>query len=98
MEISAYKDTLGNPEEKRPLRKPRLRTEYNIKVTLREIARQDVDWIHLDQDAFVNTLMNLRVSENADNFFSSSATVRFSRSRIHFHGVSIRHYIKYKDI
>jgi hypothetical protein len=95
MEVRAYKDTVGNPEEKRTLLKPRVRSEYNIIVTLRKIAWEDVDWIHLDKDVLVNTVMNFRVSQNADNFLSSSATVRSSR-RIPFHVVSIRHYIKSK--
>jgi hypothetical protein len=39
---------------------------YNIKMDLREIGWDDMDWIDLAQDrdqciALVNTLMNLRV-------------------------------------
>jgi hypothetical protein len=60
-----------------------------------ERAWEDMDWIHLAQDVFVNTVMKLRVSQNADNFLSISATTSFSR-RIHFHGVIIRHYMKSK--
>jgi hypothetical protein len=54
------------PEERRPLGRPRRRWEVNIKMDLREIGFGDVDWIHLARDrdtwqAFVNTVMNLRV-------------------------------------
>jgi hypothetical protein len=38
----------------------------DIKIVLREIGLEDVDWIHLAQDkdrwwALVNTVMNLRI-------------------------------------
>jgi hypothetical protein len=38
------------PEEKKPLGKHRHRCEDNIKMDLREIGRDGVDWIHLTQD------------------------------------------------
>jgi hypothetical protein len=58
---------VGRPEGKRPLGRPRRRWEDNIKMELREIAIDETNWIRLAQDgvqwrAFVNTLMNLRVS------------------------------------
>jgi hypothetical protein len=51
---------------RRPLGRPRLRWEDNIKMDLWEIGFGDVDWIHWAQDmdrwrALVNTVMNLRV-------------------------------------
>jgi hypothetical protein len=54
-------------EGKRPLGRPRRRWVDNIKMDLREIGRDGVDWIDLVQDrdqwrALVNTAMNLRVS------------------------------------
>jgi hypothetical protein len=50
----------------RPLGRPRLSWEDNIKLDLREIGIDESSWIHLAQDsvqwwAFVNTVMNLRV-------------------------------------
>jgi hypothetical protein len=50
----------------RPLGRPRSRCEDNIKMDLREIGLEGVDWIHLVQDrdwrkVLVNTVMNLRV-------------------------------------
>jgi hypothetical protein len=54
------------PEGKRPLGRPRRRWVYNIKMDLREIMWDGMDWIDLAQDrdrwkALVNTVMNLRV-------------------------------------
>jgi len=54
----------GGP--KRPLGKPRLKWEDNIKMDLREIGIDEANWIQLAQDRvqwrdFVNTVMNLRV-------------------------------------
>jgi hypothetical protein len=50
----------------RPLRRPRRRWEDNIKLDLRGIGWDGMDWIDLAQDrdqwrALVNTVMNLRV-------------------------------------
>ena len=56
---------MEKPEGKRPLGRPRLRCEDNIKMGLQEV-RWDMDWIELVQDrdrwwALVNAVMNLRV-------------------------------------
>jgi hypothetical protein len=63
---NAYRIFVGEPEGKKPLRRPRRMREDNIKLDLREIEWGGMDWIDLAQDrgqwrAFVNTLMNLRV-------------------------------------
>jgi hypothetical protein len=57
---------VGKPEGKRPIGRPRRRWVKNIKMELREIGRDDMDWFDLAQDrdqwkALVNTVMNLRV-------------------------------------
>jgi hypothetical protein len=57
---------VGKPEGKRPLRKPRRRWVDNIKMDLREIGWDGMDWIKLAQDrdqwrALMSTVMNLRV-------------------------------------
>jgi hypothetical protein len=57
---------LGEPKGKRPLERPRHRWEDNIKMDLREIGINGMNWIQLAQDrvqwrAFVNTVINLRV-------------------------------------
>jgi hypothetical protein len=56
----------SSPEGKRPLGRPRCRWVDNIKMDLREIGWDGVDWIELAQErdqwrALVNTVMNLRV-------------------------------------
>jgi hypothetical protein len=55
------------PEVKRPLGRPRGWWVDNIRMDLREVRWDGVDWIHLTQDkeqwrAVVNTVMNLWVS------------------------------------
>jgi hypothetical protein len=64
---NAYKILVVKPDEKRPLGRSRRRWEDNIKIYLKEIVLEDVDWIHLAQDrdqwwAVVNMAMNHRVS------------------------------------
>jgi hypothetical protein len=61
-----YRVLVGRLEGKRPLGRSRRRCEDNIKMDLREIGIDGVNWIQLAQDrvqcrAFVNTVMNLRV-------------------------------------
>jgi hypothetical protein len=58
---------VGRPEGKRPLGRPRRKWGDNIKLDLRETRIDGANWIHLAQDrvqwwAFVDTIMNLRVS------------------------------------
>jgi hypothetical protein len=57
---------VGKPEGKTPLGRPKRRWVDNIKIDLREIGWDRMDWIELAQDrdkwrALVNTVMNLRV-------------------------------------
>jgi hypothetical protein len=57
---------LGKPEGKRPLEKQRRRWVDDIKMDLREVGWDGMDWIDTAQDrdhwkALVNTLLNLRV-------------------------------------
>jgi hypothetical protein len=61
-----YRVLGGRPEGKRPLGRPRHRWEDNIKMDIREIGINGVNWIWLAQDrvwlqAFVNMLTNLWV-------------------------------------
>jgi hypothetical protein len=63
---NAYRILVGKPEGKRPLGRPRRRWVDNIKMDLREIEWDGLDWIDLSQDrdqwrAPVNTVLNLRV-------------------------------------
>jgi hypothetical protein len=65
-ERNVYRVSMGMPEGKRPLGRPRRRWEDGIRMDLREIDGRSVDWIQLAHDrdrwrAVVNTVMNLRV-------------------------------------
>jgi hypothetical protein len=58
---NAYRILEGKPEGKRPLGRPKRRWMDNIKMDLREIERDGVDWIDVAQDrdqwrALVNTV------------------------------------------
>ena len=56
---------MGKPEGKRPLGRPRRKWEDNIKMDLKEVGCEGMDWIDVAQDrnrcrALVNAVMNLR--------------------------------------
>jgi hypothetical protein len=64
---------VGKAERKRPLGRPRCRWEDNIKMNLKEIEWEGMDWMHVAQQwdqwqAFGNTVMNLCVLERVGNF------------------------------
>jgi hypothetical protein len=72
---NAYRILVGKSEGRSPLGRPRRRWMGSIKIDIREIGWDDMDWIDLVQDrdqwrALVNTVMNLRVPKNAGKFFS----------------------------
>ena len=61
-----HKVLVGEPDEKRPLGRPRRRWEDNIKMDLQEVGRGCDDCMELAQDrdrwrALVSTVMNFRV-------------------------------------
>jgi hypothetical protein len=63
---NAYRILVGRQEGRIPPGRPRRRWVDNIKMDLREIGWDSMDWIDLAQDrdnwrALVNTVMNLRV-------------------------------------
>jgi hypothetical protein len=63
---NVYRVLMENPEGKRPLGRPRHRSEDGIRVDLREIGWGSINWIQLAQDrdrwrALMNMVMNLRV-------------------------------------
>ena len=63
---SVHKVLVGKPDGKRPLGRPTLRWEDNIKMDLEEVGRGCGDWMELAQDrdrwrAHVSTVMNFRV-------------------------------------
>jgi len=74
----------GNLKEREHLEDPSVRWEDNIKMDLRKVGCGGKDWIDLGQKkgrrrALVNTVMNLRVPQNAGNFLTISKPVTFSR-------------------
>jgi hypothetical protein len=63
---NAYSILVGRPDVKRRLGRPIRRWVDNIKMDLREIGWDGLDWIDLAQDrdqwrALVNTVINLQV-------------------------------------
>jgi hypothetical protein len=62
----SHRVLVGGPDRKRPLGRPRLRWEDNIKMDLQEVGFEGMDCIDVAQDrdrwrALVNMAMNLRV-------------------------------------
>jgi hypothetical protein len=79
-----YRILVGKREGKSPLGRPRRMGVDNIKMDLREIEFDGMDWVDLAQDrdylrALVNTVMNLRVPQNAGKFLSGCTIDSFSR-------------------
>jgi len=44
---NAYIILVGKPEGKKPLRRPSCKWEDNIRIDVREIGWEGVDWMHL---------------------------------------------------
>jgi hypothetical protein len=66
MRRSAYRIWVGMPEGKRPLGRPKRRWVDNVKMDLREIGWDGMDWIDVAQNryqwkALVNMVMKLRL-------------------------------------
>jgi hypothetical protein len=64
------------------------RCEYSIKVVIKEIWREGLDLIRLDEDRaqrrdFVNTLVNFRIPQKEGNSLTSWVTYRISRIVLH---------------
>jgi hypothetical protein len=47
---NAYRLLVRKPERKRPLGRPRRRWVYNIRMDIREVGWDDVEWTGLAQD------------------------------------------------
>jgi len=65
---NAYRILVGKPEGKRPHRRPRRRWGDNIRMDIKEIRREVLDWFHLAQGktqwrALVDTIMRFQVQE-----------------------------------
>jgi hypothetical protein len=76
---NAYRLLVGKPEGRKPLERPRRRWLDNIRMDLVEVGWGDVDWIGLAQNrdrwrALVNSVLNLRVAQNAGKLSSVQTT------------------------
>jgi hypothetical protein len=63
---NTYKILVRKPERKKPCRRPRHRWVDNIKMRLKNILCDGVDWFHFTKnkvpwEAFLNMVMNLHV-------------------------------------
>jgi hypothetical protein len=70
------KVSVAKPEGNTPLGKPRRRWENTIKIQLRDIRCEGLNWMHLADDrdwwrALVKSVMNLRFSLNTGHLTSS---------------------------
>jgi hypothetical protein len=77
------RDFVQKPKGKGSYFKPICRWDNNIKMDLKNMGREDVDCIDVDEDkdkwrALVNTDMHLRVPQNAGNFLTSWGTKVFT--------------------
>jgi hypothetical protein len=64
---NAYNILVGKPTGREPLGRSRRRCEDNIKLDLREIGWEGVNWMHLAEDrnqwrAPMNRVINLRLA------------------------------------
>jgi hypothetical protein len=62
----SYRALVGKPEGRRPLGRSRRRWEDNIKMDVKNVELEGMEWIDLAYDrerwrAFVNAVMKLRV-------------------------------------
>jgi hypothetical protein len=67
---------VGKPEVKRPLGRPRLRWEDNIKIDFQEVECEGMHWIDMVQDrdrwgALVKAVMDLLVPSYVEIFLTS---------------------------
>jgi hypothetical protein len=88
---NAYRILVGKPDGKRPLGRPRRRWVNSIKMDLREIGWDGMDWIDLAQDrdqwkALVNTVMNFRVPVKYGREYQGTHT----RERLRWQGPAER--------
>jgi hypothetical protein len=83
---NAYRILVGIPKGKRPLGRSRCRRVENIKMGLRDIGWDGMDWIDLAQNrdqwrALVNTLMNLQVPQKLLSICTNDSFSR--RAQLH---------------
>ncbi|PNF14495.1 GTPase-activating Rap/Ran-GAP domain-like protein 3 [Cryptotermes secundus] len=84
---NAYRILVGKPEGRRPLGRPRRRWVDNIKMDLREVGWDDMDWIDLAQDrdqwrGLVKTLVHERPDLQERRFQSKALRICGTGSKI----------------
>jgi hypothetical protein len=89
---NVYRLLVEKPKGKRPLGKPRRRWLDNIRMDLIEMGWGDMDWVGLAEDsdmwkALVNSVLNLRVPQNAGKLACVQRTRDLSSSA-QLHGVN----------
>jgi hypothetical protein len=57
---NTYKILIGKPEETWPIGRPRRKWEDNIRLNLREVGREVMDWMHLALDRDLDRLLRTR--------------------------------------
>jgi hypothetical protein len=72
---NSYRISVGKAEGKIPLGRPRPRWENNIRMNLREMVWECVNWMHVAQEvdqrqALVNTVINFRIPLMAGNLLN----------------------------
>jgi hypothetical protein len=80
---NAHKNLVGKPEGTTPRGTPRSRWEDNIKTGIKERENANLDCIHLAQNRamdFCEHGNETSGSIKAGDLFTSSATIRFSRT------------------
>lgn len=78
---NAKRDVMGKPEGKRFIGRPRRGQEQKSKIYLKELCRENLEWIKLAQDRqrdFCKSGNELRGSKISGNFCSSLRTITFS--------------------
>jgi hypothetical protein len=79
--------SIRRPEYTEPTGRHKCSCQDNIKVYLKEIGCECVDWIYLTQEndqrrTLLSTVMNIRISQTAGNFFSRRVATDFSRRNL----------------
>ena len=87
----AHRIFLGKPELKKPLERPRLRWEDNIKIDNQEVGCGSMDWIGLTQyrvrwQRVVSALKKYRFPYISENFLTNRWPVGISGGTV-LHGV-----------
>jgi hypothetical protein len=85
---NAHRKLVGKPQGKRPLSTRRYRWEDNIKIGVREIRCEDVDWMELAQDRLRLWKFCERGDEPSFGFYKNKkfhehfVTIKFSRESL----------------